>query len=244
MSNAYELVAEVRRAIAATGDPARALAQQAYMKSTMPYQGITSAELKALLRPIMNDRRAEFPDQVSWSAAILDLWDDAVVREHRYAALAVARHRGSKRWRTPGTLTLYEHLIVTGAWWDLVDDTASHLVGDLLRRYPCEVAPTIYAWTTTNNLWLRRASLICQLGRKQATDLDLLTAAVIRNLEGTESAGPNGRQDFFIRKAIGWALRDYSRTDPDWVRRFVEAHRPQMAGLTIREALSHVRSPV
>ncbi len=115
-------------------------------------------------------------------------------------------------------------MIVSGAWWDHVDEV-SHRIGALLRSDPDVLRPTVLSWTVSEDRWLRRASVICQVGAKTSTDLDLLTAAVIANA---------GDQDFFLRKGIGWALRDYARTDPEWVRTFVAdaCGRPQPAVTT------------
>ena len=128
-------------------------------------------------------------------------------------------------------LPLYRRLIVEGAWWDLVDDVAIKLVGGALEAERHLVTPVVRAWITDTDMWLRRTSIICQVGHKAVTDTDLLADACVPNMADTE---------FFIRKAIGWALRDYARTDPEWVRDFVDAHRADMAGLSIREATKHL----
>ena len=124
-------------------------------------------------------------------------------------------------------------MLTTGAWWDVVDDVAAHLVGPLLLEHHSTVEPAVRSWATDEDRWLRRTSVIAQLGAKDRTDLDLLTHAIERNLDDC---------DFFLRKAIGWALRQHAHTDPDWVRSFVAAHDDRISGLSRREALKHLEA--
>ena len=98
------------------------------------------------------------------------LWDEATHREEWYAAIAVARHRRARAWLEPASLDLWEHLIVTGAWWDVVDDVATHLVGDVLAGHRSSATPVVRAWATDDDLWLRRTAVICQTGHKSDTD--------------------------------------------------------------------------
>jgi 3-methyladenine DNA glycosylase AlkD len=132
--------------------------------------------------------------------------------------------------RTPAVLPMFEEMIVTGAWWDHVDG-AAHLVGDMLHEYPKQLRPVMRAWSTDGNLWKRRVSIICQISFKKETDLELLYANIEPNLAD---------RDFFIRKAIGWALRAYAWTDPKAVARYVRAHESRLSGLSRREALKNV----
>jgi 3-methyladenine DNA glycosylase AlkD len=125
-------------------------------------------------------------------------------------------------------LPVPRELIVTGAWWDYVDELA-HRVGDLLSGWPAEVRPVLAAWARGEDRWLRRAAIICQLGARERTDVELLSAAIVASLHDS---------DFFLRKAIGWALRDYARTGPDWVRFFADGH--ELSPLSRREALKHL----
>ncbi|HSJ20815.1 MAG TPA: DNA alkylation repair protein, partial [Nocardioidaceae bacterium] len=106
-----------------------------------------------------------------------------------------------------------------------------------LRADPAAVTPVIRGWARDEDLWLRRTAVLAQLKSKADTDTALLDEVLVANLEGSR----HGR-DFFIRKAVGWALREYARTDPAWVRSFVDAHAGELSGLTRREALKHVRA--
>lgn len=230
-----EFIDNVCRELASHGDPERALGQQRYMKSSMPYHGITSGELRRLLRPYLTGGRWRFSERADWEDTATALWDNATHREQRYAAQALLGHRSYRTWQDPALLPLFEHLITTGAWWDHVDDLSGHHVGAILGDYRAATTPTIRGWMIHDDLWLRRTSIICQLGHHTDTDLALLTDAIEANLEGTLHGST-----FWIRKAIGWALRQHARTDPDWVRAFVAAHEDRLSGLSRREALKHL----
>jgi 3-methyladenine DNA glycosylase AlkD len=227
----HPIVTTIRATLATAGDPDRAAGQQAYMKSAMPYRGITSPQLKALLRPILADPAHRIPDRAGWERAVRDLWDGATHREERYAAIALTGHRTYRAWQDPDTLALYRHLVVTGAWWDLVDEVASNRVGPILLAHNTVVAPVVAGWAEDEDLWLRRTSIISQLTFKERTDLALLRHAIEANLDDPS---------FWLRKAIGWALRQYARTDPDWVRRTVAEYGDRLSGLSRREALKHL----
>jgi 3-methyladenine DNA glycosylase AlkD len=223
------LLAAIREGLAERGDPAKAPGMQAYMRSAMPYQGVQMAGQKALAREVF--KAHPLPDEPSWRDTTLELWRGAEYREERYLAIALTGYRAYAAYQTPAALPLYEELIVTGAWWDYVDEVAIRRVGPILRTHPRVVRPLMLAWSRDADLWRRRTAIICQVKAKRETDLDLLTACVEPNL---------GDRDFFIRKAIGWALRDYAWTDPEWVRRWVAAHDERLAGLSRREALKNV----
>jgi 3-methyladenine DNA glycosylase AlkD len=226
-----QLVATIRAALADAGDPGRAAAQQAYMKSAMPYRGITSPQLATLLRPILSDPDLRLHTRQSWEAAVRELWDGATHREERYAATALTGHRAYRPWQDPETVPLYRHLVVTGAWWDHVDEVASNRVGPILLAHPDSAGPVVHGWATDDDLWLRRSAIISQLKFGQRTDRELLTHAIESNLDD---------DSFWIRKAIGWALRQYARTDPDWVRQRVAHWDERLSGLSRREALKHL----
>lgn len=228
-----DLARLARSEIAAIADPVRAPQMQAYMKSALPYRGVTSAPLRRLL--ICLYARHPLPDRGTWESGVRELWDHAGYREERYAAMALASHRLYRSHQDPSAMPLYRHLVVTGAWWDYVDSLASHNVARILVSHPGEMTPLMVAWSGEDDLWLRRTSILCQLHRKETTDLSLLRATVEANLEGSRFGS-----DFFIRKAVGWALRQHARTDPHWVRAFVAEHEDRLSGLSRREALKHL----
>ncbi len=172
---------------------------------------------------------SRWSDAETWEATLRRLWDDATHREERHAALAVVRSKHSAAHTDRlESLALYEHFLRTGRWWDLVDET-SHAVG-LVVVGDQAAADRMRVWARDPDLWVRRSAIICQLQHKAATNVALLADTIEANLEDPE---------FFIRKAIGWALRDYARTSPDWVRTFVADH-PGLSPLSRREALKHL----
>jgi 3-methyladenine DNA glycosylase AlkD len=224
------LINDIRAALAAAGDPEKAAAQQAYMKSELPYHGISAPDLKRLLRPILALYKPT--DRAEHEATVRALWDEVTHREEWYAAIAVARHRRARPWLDPASLPLWRHLLVTGGWWDVVDEIASHLVGEALAVHRAEITPVLHAWATDVDLWLRRTAVISQLRSKGETDLELLRFAIDSNIEDPS---------FWLRKAIGWALREHAKTDPAWVLAEVARHGDRMSGLSRREATKHLR---
>jgi 3-methyladenine DNA glycosylase AlkD len=223
-----ELIETIRRELLAVADPDKAPAMKKYMKSTMPYLGVPMPAVRGIVRH--EARRRKFTDTADMAATATELWRGATHREHRYAATALTDVQAARRLQTPALLPLYEEMIVSGAWWDHVDSTAPR-VGALLQAYPDQLRPVILAWSLDEDRWLRRTAVICQIGAKSATDTDLLETVVLAT-----AADP----DFFLRKGIGWALRDYARSNPDWVRHFVSGHADVLSPLSQREALKHL----
>lgn len=220
------LVDEIRAALAAVADPEKAAPMQAYTKSAMPNLGVQQPARVAALRPVL--QRHRLPDRAAWEDTVRQLWDDASYREERYAATDVARFRAYATWATdPRSLDLYDHLIVSGAWWDHVDEVSIRLVGPLLRAHPDQVTPVIRRWARDSDRWRRRASVICQIGSRDATDTALLAECILTNVDDP---------DFFLRKGIGWALREHAKTDPRWVRRFTTSYQARLSPLSFREA--------
>ena len=221
-----DLVTVIRRELHEHADPALAPGQQAYMKSAMPFLGVRVPEVRRLVK---SAARSHPPADVgNLERFARRLWDEATYREERYAATALTGMRVAVG--SLDVMDLLEHMAVTGAWWDHVDEVA-HRVGTILAVHPDEVEPVVRRWIASDDLWLRRVAIICQLDRKADTDLDLLTAAIDAASDSPE---------FFLRKAIGWALRQHSKVDPGWVRDFVAEREDVLSGLSRREALKHV----
>jgi 3-methyladenine DNA glycosylase AlkD len=223
------LLAKLREAFQEVGDPARAPVMQAYMKSAMPYHGVPTSLLRQVCQATFLD--VEFSTGSQWQSQVLVLWRNARFREERYAALYLAGDRRARPFQTPSAMKMYEELIVTGAWWDYVDDIASHRVGPILKDYRAPMRRKMLAWSKSRNLWKRRTAIICQLGFKEETDLQLLYACVEPSL---------GSREFFLRKAIGWALRQYAWTDPAEIKKYVRLNRNRLSGLSSREALKNI----
>jgi 3-methyladenine DNA glycosylase AlkD len=228
MSVDKPLVRAVRTGLAALADPVKAPAMQAYMKSAMPFRGVAAPERGGLLERVMAEHK--LPDRVTFTATVLELWRTAEFREERYAAIALSGYRAYRQWQDPDLIPMYEEMIVSGAWWDHVDELAIRRIGPILRGDRARVTPIMLSWAADRDLWRRRSAIICQVGAKETTDTDLLTRAIEPAIAEPE---------FFLRKGIGWALRDYARTAPDWVRAFVDNH-PELSGLSRREALKHI----
>jgi 3-methyladenine DNA glycosylase AlkD len=224
-----KLLQDLRKALRAVADPNKAPGMQAYMKSDMPYLGVQTALLRSVCRGVF--AHLEFSTAEDWHTRVLALWRDARFREERYAALYLAGDKRALAFQTPTAMKMYEELIVTGAWWDFVDDIASHRVGPILAKYPASMQRRMLAWSRCNNLWKRRTSILCQLGFKDRTDLNLLYACIEPSLSS---------RDFFLKKAIGWALRQYAWTDPAEVKRYVRLNRAKLSALSCREALKNV----
>jgi 3-methyladenine DNA glycosylase AlkD len=228
-AGAEALADAVRQGLAALADPVRAEGMRAYLKSSMPCLGVATPPRRALVREALADHPPAGAGP--WLAAVLLLWREAAFREERHAALDLLTDRRAGRWLGPGDLGAVEELVVTGAWWDLVDPVATHTLGGLLLAHPDQVRPVVLAWAQADDLWLRRSAIICQVRAKAATDTDLLAACI-----GANAA----RREFFLRKAIGWALRDHARTDPAWVAAYLDAHAAELSPLSRREAAKHL----
>ncbi|SDT30514.1 DNA alkylation repair protein [Microlunatus soli] len=235
MTATTSLQRRIRDDLVAAGGSERAVQQQAYMHSALPYAGVARPELRRLQR----DWFAEvgFADVQAWQAAIRQLWHGARFREEWYVAISLAQHRRFRGWATSAdALPLYRELIENGAWWDVVDEISQHLVGAVLAADP-DVADTMRAWSMADQLWVRRSAILSQ-ERHRTLDEQLLAEVIENNLTGS----PFG-EEFFIRKAIGWALRSHSKHGPEaaaWVRRFVDEHAEQLSPLSIREARKYL----
>lgn len=200
------------------------------MKSAMPYHGVTSSRMRAICKGVFADY--PFGDVASWTDDLLAIWRAARFREERYAAIELADHRRAKVLHTIDALPAFEEMIVSGAWWDYVDALASHDLGKILRASPVAMKKEMLRWAKSDDVWKRRSAIICQLGFKDETDLGFLYAAIEPSIE---------RPEFWLRKAIGWALRQYARTDPEEIVRYVEANDARLSGLSKREAMKHLR---
>lgn len=210
-------------------DPARAPGQQDYMKSAMPFHGVRVPEVRKIANAVA--REHPFADRAAWEAGTLEIWRGATHREQMYAATDISIHTPYRKWLDGDAIAMVEEMIVTGAWWDHVDALAANHMGLMLARDPVTVRPVMWAWATDDDLWRRRTSIICQLKFKADTDLDLLFHAIESSMDSTE---------FFLRKAIGWALREYAKTDGGEVLAFVGRYEDQLSGLSKREALKHL----
>ena len=225
----HPLVQTIRRDLEQSADPAKAPQMQAYMKSAMPYRGVASPLLRRLCRAAFTAHPMAGADE--WKRVVLELWRKAAFREERYAAVMLTESRLYHEFLTFASVPMFEEMIVTGAWWDVVDAIASHSLGAILRAEPRRMTALMRRWAKDQDMWKRRSAILCQLGFKRETDLTLLYDCIEPNLT---------HQDFFVRKAIGWSLRQYAWTDPKEVRRYVKANRDRLSPLSVREALKNI----
>ncbi len=223
------LISSLRKSLRAAADSTKALGMQAYMKSAMPYLGVPTPLFRKTIGPLLAAHLlATFEE---WRDTILALWRTARYREERYAAIELAGYRRYNEFRTLRALPMYEEMITSGAWWDYVDSIATRQLGDVLREDGDAMPAILRQWAVSDNLWKRRSAILAQLHFKRETDLDLLYDCIRPSL---------GASEFFLRKGIGWALRQYARTDAKEVIRYVRVHEAQLSPLSKREALRHV----
>jgi 3-methyladenine DNA glycosylase AlkD len=217
------VLSEVTQILDKNADPEVALGMAAYQRNLFPFLGIQSVRRRELTKPFIN--AAKSSGHVDWSF-ITELWalDN---REYQYVAMDII-HALSKTL-TVEDIAHLRALAVQKSWWDTVDILAKPL-GDIILRYP-ERKRDMLAWSTDDNIWLRRLAIIHQLAAKEKTDINLLRQIIVNNLNQTE---------FFINKAIGWALRQYSKTDSDWVRDFISDHSSGLSTLSVREASKYL----
>lgn len=222
-----QLVRFVRSRLRAVADPAKAAPMQKYMKTDTPFYGVQRPDQYVIFREMA--RRFVPANRRDYEAAVRALWQ-LPHREEKYAAIDYAgRH---ERFVTSASLPLYGRLVRQGAWWDLVDWIAVPLVSSVYLAERKKVRPTIERWIDDDNLWIRRTALLAHNRHKQQTDEKQLFAHCLRRADETE---------FFIRKAIGWALRQYSYANPTGVRRFLRTQRSRLSGLSYREAARQLK---
>ena len=228
MPAATDIRNAIGAALRAAADPDRAPHQQAYMKSEMPFLGVVVPQCRRIAASAF--RAHPLPDGDAWQAAILGLWREAAFREERYAAIELLNLPRCARWIEPRRIPLIEELVVTGAWWDYVDAIAGRAMGAMLAGHPKPTKALLRGWARSNDVWKRRTAILAQLRSKQATDRKLLADVIEPSI---------GEREFFLRKGIGWALREFSKTDPDWVIAFIATH-DALSGLSRREAMKHL----
>jgi 3-methyladenine DNA glycosylase AlkD len=220
-----ELADFVHERLVLLADPVRAVTMAAYMRNRSPFYGVAKPQVAALER----EARKLFPcsDRATYAANVRALWA-LPHREARYLALGYARQ---KAFITYESLPLYEQIIREGDWWDLVDETASHLVGGALSKDRARVEPVMDRWIADPNMWIRRTAVLSQLRLGVALNQKQLFRYCL---------ALTPEREFFIRKAIGWALREYSKSAPEAVIVFLEANRLKLSPLSLREGAKHL----
>ncbi|MGF1689215.1 DNA alkylation repair protein [Photobacterium japonica] len=225
MSLVIPMVIFMQQRMAEAGDADTAKAMQAYMKTDQPFYGVKMPQRKAIFRQAR--AHTKITSFIEYQRLVLWLWSGEN-REEQYLAMDVAEYY--RAFRTRDAFAIYEEMLSTASHWDTVDKLASNLIGPLVLAHP-DLASVLVAWREDDNMWLRRASLLAHLKHKSQTNVPLLEETIL--LLAHES-------EFFIQKAIGWVLREYAKTDPTYVRGFVEAHHAVLSPLSRREALKHI----
>ncbi len=215
-------VEELKKELKAVAIPNDAMAMKAYMKNKFEFLGVKTPARRKLAKVFFKQHTDSVID---WNF-INEAWNNPY-RELQYVALDYLEIR--KKLLAPSDLPRLKKLAQTKSWWDTVD-FLDRLVGSIIARFP-ETKATILSWSCDEDIWLRRLAIDHQLLKKEETDTELLEKILVNNL---------GQTEFFINKAIGWALRDYSKTNPDWVRDFIERHQAEMATLSIREGSKYL----
>lgn len=203
----------------AEANPENAFWMEAYARNKFRFLGVHAPQRKTLDKAVI--LRLKAAGEVDW-AFVAGCWENPY-REMQYAALDYLRT--VQKALTPDDLPRIRHLIQTKSWWDTVDGLHG-VVGNIALRHP-RVNATLLKWSQAEDLWLRRVAIDHQIGRKERTDTALLEEILCNNF---------GTNEFFIDKAIGWSLRSYAKTNPAWVRAFIDRYGDRMARLSLREA--------
>lgn len=218
--------AELRIALEDVADPEKAPQMAAYMKGHFEYLGCSAGDRRLVSKPILQAAKTLDPDTLLHQ--VEGLWSEPE-REFHYVAMDSIR-AGAKHLRADD-LPRVRALIVKTPWWDTVDSLAVHTVGTMVTTHP-ELVHEMDDWVESDDPWIARTAILHQLMYKERTDTNRLFTYCEMRMDHT---------DFFMRKAIGWALRQYARTDPDAVRVFVDNNEDSLSGLSKREALKHLR---
>ena len=219
------LVIHLETSYQSAANATTAAKQSAYMRGLFSYLGLQKPLRDQLQRPIFKEHA---PTNEAELINILDTLWAKEAREFQYAACDLAEH-AKKLW-TPVIFATFETMIRQKSWWDTVDDIAVNLVGKLLHKHP-QLVSTMDEWIQDECLWIRRSAVIFQLSWKHETDAERL----FRYCESTQ-----GEKDFFMRKAIGWALRQYSKTNPQAVKKFIQKNRSSLSALSIKEGSKYL----
>lgn len=207
-------------------NPIAAKAMAAYMKNHFPYLGISSPQRAELLKPLLE--KENLPTHTDLPQICIQLWS-LPEREYAYAALSLLVKM--QKQLTPNDIDWICSLITQRSWWDSVHSIAGGILSTIVVKNPDCLREKFAPHIESDNYWLNRTAIIVQLRCKQQTDTRFLETAILPHLANKE---------FFLRKAIGWSLRQYARTNPQWVIDFVNLHNSQLSGLSKREALKHL----
>lgn len=222
MNDVLKLIEEELRAIS---DPEKAAGMKAYMKDNFEFLGVSSPERKVLVRFIWQEYKDIIKE--NWREIYTYLWK-STGREYQYVAMDLMQK--TKRQIEIQDLDLVESYVIEKSWWDTVDFIAAHMAGMYFQKFPEQIPNVIPNWMQSENMWLNRTAILFQLKYKDETDFDLLKKNVLYHI---------GSKEFFINKACGWALRQYSKFNPKAVKNFIE-NTEGLSNLTLKEASKYV----
>lgn len=216
-----EYISTLRTEFKRNANPGIASGQKAYMKNKFEFYGINAPLRKELQKPFL--LKLHLPAKKDLGKIVKTLWE---LPQREFQMFAQELAGKYKKELVKEDIKLLQYMITHKSWWDTVDFIAAHLVGAYFKIYPELRQKITDKWLKSGNMWLQRSALLFQLKYKAEVDVDLLSINIKYLL---------GSKEFFINKAIGWALRQYSKTNPDWVRSFVSNN--NLHPLSRREAL-------
>ncbi|MEZ7765326.1 DNA alkylation repair protein [Gemella sp. 27098_8_92] len=214
---------EIIDCLEARADNARALDMSKYMKNKFEFFGVGAKERNEIWKPYFKE--AKKTKKIDWE--FIEICFKHEKRECQYTAAYYLKYMQNSL--SEDDIPKLKELVLTKSWWDTVD-ILDKVIGSIIYNNK-KLYSIMLEWSEDDNIWLRRVAIDHQLLRKEHTDIKLLEKILINNLN---------HKEFFVNKAIGWALRDYSKTNPLWVRNFIESHRENMASLSIREASKYL----
>jgi 3-methyladenine DNA glycosylase AlkD len=221
---AHPYIIQIKKEFAASANATKAAGAKAYLLHQFEFYGLQTPERRSICKafyktyPITSHATLVYIIKEAFTAPEREL--------HYFAIELLAFHH--KLW-TPKTITIIEWMLTHKSWWDSVDSTNSNVIGKYFIKFPELLVSTTNKWNQSSNIWLQRMSILFQLPYKENTNTQLLEKYIINRINTNE---------FFVNKAIGWALRAYAYTNKKWVIRFVKDH-PQLSNLSKREALKH-----
>ena len=223
--NSREYLDHLSAAYQLRANPEKAAYMKKYMLGQYAYFGLAAPERRELQKQFIRDHGLPGPAELE--EITMALWSQPE-REFQYFAMEMLE---KYRKKVPENfIATYEKMILGKSWWDTVDYIAAVLVGEYFKRFPGAIVPVTSKWMSSGNMWLQRTCILFQLKYKKQTDFELLTSFILPVA---------GSKEFFLRKAIGWALREYSKTDPSQVTGFV--HAVELSNLSRKEALRRIK---
>ena len=205
--------------------PANAFAMAKYMRNYFSFFGIKTEDRRLIFKAVFKENKQEISENARTIA--LELYSKTQ-RELHYCAIEIIIKQLKGNYKKED-IQLIEKLIITNSWWDSVDTIAKYILGEYLIEYPMEIENIIERFSNAENMWLNRSALLFQLGYKQKTNFDLLKSECEKHKNSNE---------FFIQKAIGWALREFAKTNPQAVKNYVI--NTNLKPLSTKEALKNI----